>query len=119
MKPEMKLVHGLTGIGLHKRMVLYALAFDARHGGGGIASDLRLRNATELGKRTLAIILGELESEGWIIRAGEYFRLAIRKMEANQRVVISAARVAAFSDQPVFDNPDASSSLNRSKKGSL
>lgn len=119
MKLEMKLVHGLTRIGAHKRMVLFALAFDARHGGAGIASDRRLRNATELGAGTLTRILGELESEGWIFRTDEYFRLAIRKMEANQRVVISAARVAALGDQPIFDNPDASAPLNRSTKGSL
>lgn len=119
MKAEMKLVHGLTSIGLHKRMVLFALAFDARPGGSGIASDWRLRNATELGRGALARILAELVSDGWIFRADEHFSLAIRKMEANQRTVISAALAAELGENQVFNNPDALASLNRFKKGSL
>jgi hypothetical protein len=95
VKREMKLVHGLgIHLGTTKRMILYALAFDAHCGGIGMASERRLQNGTELGARVLKHFLRELETEGWITREGECFTLSLSKMEANQRSVLSANRIA-------------------------
>jgi len=121
VRRELKLVHGLgTRLGTHKRIILLALAFDARCGGTGAASDRRLQNATELGARMLRHLLRELAIEGWITREGEYFTLAIDKMEANQRILLSAEYAAKRGDKPMSNNnPGCLNTPNRFTEGSL
>jgi hypothetical protein len=83
---------GLKDIGGgRKRTVLFAMAFYANSNGRVFAGDRRLRNAVEMGRCLYEEAVEDLAAEGWLKRQGDYFMLAIGKMEANQRFELNSA----------------------------
>jgi hypothetical protein len=92
MRWALQLAVGLKEIGGgRKRTVLFAMAFYANSNGKVHAGDRRLRNAVEMGRYLYEEAVEDLEADGWLKRQGDYFVLAIGKMEANQRFELNSA----------------------------
>lgn len=117
------LVLGLAPLGgTRKRMLLSAFALYARANGSGYISDSRLQHVTELGDESFLQTMKELETEGWVLRDGEKFILALEKMKANQRYLVGLSDTHTRPNKVITRNtykPGTSGTPNRFKKGSL